>query len=210
MTPTEAELLDVLGRAQSLRFLGPGDPADHLTHALGFADAVVTHLGGEPDRFCDLGTGGGVPGLVLAARWPGSHGALVESAARRCAALEGWSRELGLEDRVAVLHGRAEYWAHAEGYRETFQVVTARSFARPAITAEIASGLVEIGGTIIVSDPPDASPERWPEDGLRRLGLGPARPLVERGAHFSCLDKVSKADPGTPRSEGKPAKRPLW
>ena len=210
MTPSEAELLEILGRAQSLRFLGPGDPADHLAHAWGFVDAVITHLGGEPDRFCDLGTGGGVPGLVLAAQWPGSHGALVESAARRCAALEGWSRELGLEDRVEVLHGRAEYWAHAQGYRETFQVVTARSFARPAITAEIASGLVRLGGTIVVSDPPDAAPERWPEDGLRRLGLRPARPLVERGAHFSCLDKVSNSDAGTPRSEGKPAKRPLW
>jgi 16S rRNA (guanine527-N7)-methyltransferase len=210
VTPAEAELLEVLERAQSLRFLGPGDPADHLEHALGFADAVVEHLGGEPDRFCDLGTGGGVPGLVLAARWPGSHGALVESAARRCAALEGWSRELGFDDRVEVLHGRAEYWAHEAGYRETFQVVTARSFARPAITAEIASGLVRIGGTIVVSDPPDAPSERWPVDGLSRLGLGPARPLVKRAAHFSCLDKVAKAEPGTPRSEGKPAKRPLW
>jgi 16S rRNA (guanine527-N7)-methyltransferase len=208
--PTEAELIEVLGRAQSLRFLGPGDPADHLEHALGFADAVITHLGSPPDRFCDLGTGGGIPGLVLVAGWPRSHGALVESAARRCAALEGWSRELGLEDRVEVLHGRAEYWANVEGYRETFQVVTARSFARPAITAEIASGLVRVGGTVVVSDPPDSQPDRWPADALRRLGLGPARPQVERGAHFSCLAKVSPVGPGTPRSEGKPAKRPLW
>ena len=210
MTPSETELLDVLRRAQSLRFLGPGDPAEHLSHALGFGEAVSTHLGSEPDRFCDLGTGGGVPGLVLAALWPGSHGALIESAARRCAALEGWSRDLGLQDRVEVLHGRAEFWAHADGYRENFQIVTARSFARPAITAEIASGLVRMGGTVVVSDPPDAPAERWPAAGLADLGLGPARALVARGAHFSCLDKISAADPGTPRSDGKPAKRPLW
>ena len=67
MTPSETALLEVLSRAQSLRFLGPGDPAEHLSHACGFGDAVATHLGREPDRFCDLGTGGGVPGLVLAA-----------------------------------------------------------------------------------------------------------------------------------------------
>jgi len=210
VTPTEAELLEVLGRAQSLRFLGPGDPADHLSHALGFGDAVKTHLGTEPARFCDLGTGGGVPGLVLAALWPNSHGALIESAARRCAALEGWSRDLGIQDRVEVLHGRGEYWAHADGYRETFDVVTARSFARPSITAEIAAGLARIGGTVVVSDPPDAPAERWPEARLRDLGLGPARALVERGAHFSCLDKIFQAPSETPRSEGKPAKRPLW
>ena len=210
MTPTESELLEVLVRAQSLRFLGPGNPADHLSHAVGFRDAVVTHLGAEPDRFCDLGTGGGVPGLVLAALWPGSHGALIESAARRCAALEGWSRELGIQDRVEVLQGRAEYWAHVDGYRETFGVVTARSFARPAITAEIASGLVRVGGSVVVSDPPEASPERWPTAELSRLGLGPATALVERGVHFSCLAKTRKADQTTPRSEGRPAKHPLW
>jgi 16S rRNA (guanine527-N7)-methyltransferase len=210
VTPSEAELLDVLVRAQSLRFLGPGDPADHLSHALGFRDAVVAHVGGEPDRFCDLGTGGGVPGLVLAAVWPESHGALVESAARRCAALEGWSRDLGIQDRVEVLHGRAEFWAHEDGYRESFQVVTARSFARPGITAEMAAGLVRVGGALVVSDPPDAPAERWPEAALANLGFGPAEPRVERSVHFSCVDKVHPADPTIPRSEGKPAKRPLW
>jgi 16S rRNA (guanine527-N7)-methyltransferase len=210
VTPSETELLDVLVRAQSLRFLGPGDPSDHLSHALGFRDAVVAHIGAEPDRFCDLGTGGGVPGLVLAALWPYSHGALVESAARRCAALEGWSRDLGIQDRVEVLHGRAEYWAHADGYRETFQIVTARSFARPGITAEMAAGLVRVGGTLVVSDPPDAPPDRWPEDSLAKIGFGPARPVIQRSVHFSCVDKLRPADPTIPRSEGKPAKHPLW
>jgi 16S rRNA (guanine527-N7)-methyltransferase len=210
VTSVEAELLEVLGRAQALRFLGPGDPADHLSHALAFGEAIATHRGAEPDRFCDLGTGGGVPGIVLGAVWTESHGALVESAARRCAALEGWVRDLGLQDRVEILHGRAEYWAHAEGYRETFDVVTARSFARPAITAEIASGLVRVGGTVLVSDPPESTADRWPAAELAKLGLAPARALVERAVHFSCMDKVVPAGAATPRSEGKPAKRPLW
>ena len=210
MTPSEAQLLEVLSRAQSLRFLGPGDPAEHLSHALGFSDAVATHRGTEPDRFCDLGTGGGVPGLVLAAVWGRSHGALIESAARRCAALEGWARDLRLEDRVEVLHGRAEYWAHEQDYRETFDVVTARSFARPSITAEIAGGLVRVGGSVVVSDPPDAREERWPASNLAHLGLGPAHAVLARGAHFSCLDKERASDPGSPRAEGRPAKRPLW
>ena len=209
MTSSEA-LLEVLAKAQSLRFLGPGDTADHLSHALGFGEAAVAHLGAEPDRFCDLGTGGGVPGLVLAAAWGGAHAALVESAARRCAALESWSRELGIQDRVEVLHGRAEHWAHEPGYRESFQLVTARSFARPSITAEIATGLVRVGGAVIVSDPPESDAGRWPDAGLAGLGLSPARARIERGVHFSCLDKTAPAGAAAPRSEGKPAKRPLW
>ena len=88
--------------------------------------------------------------------------------------------------------------------------MTARSFARPAITAEIASGLVRVGGVVIVSDPPDAPAERWPEDRLASLRLGPARPRVEQGVHFSCFFKIAPADPGIPRSEGRPAKKPLW
>lgn len=207
---TNEDLLGVLARAQSLRFLGPGDPAEHLSHAQGFGDATVAHLGTPPGRFCDLGTGGGVPGLVLAAMWPASHGALIESAARRCATLEGWVRELGMQDRVEVLHGRAETWAHTDGYRETFDVVTARSFARPSITAEIAAGLARVGGVLVVSDPPDARAERWPEADLALLGFSPASPVVQRGVHFSCIDKIRAAAPTTPRAEGRPAKKPLW
>ncbi len=210
MTPSETELLDVLVRAQSLRFLGPGDPADHLSHAVGFRDAVVAHLGGAPDRFCDLGTGGGVPGLVLAALWPDSLGALVESAARRCAALEGWSRDLGIQDRVEVLHGRAEHWAHVDGYRETFQVVTARSFARPGITAEMAAGSFGSAERWSSAILPTLRADRWPEESLANIGFGPARPVIQRSVHFSCVDKLRPADPTIPRSEGKPAKRPLW
>ena len=210
MTPTEAELLEVLGRAQSLRFLGPGDPTDHLTHAVGFRGRGHHPLGaGASIASAISGPAAAFPAWCSPLGGRAATGRSSESAARRCAALEGWSRELGLEDRVEVLHGRAEYWAHASGYRETFRVVTARSFARPAITAEIAAGLVQIGGTIVVSDPPDASPERWPEDGLRRLGLAPARPLVEARSRTSAASTRSrKSDADDPPVRGKARQAP--
>jgi hypothetical protein len=63
---------------------------------------------------------------------------------------------------------------------------------------------------LVVSDPPDAPPERWPAPALSNLGFAPAVPVIERAVHFSCLDKLRKAEPTIPRSEGKPAKRPLW
>ena len=46
----------------------------------------------------------------------------------------------------------------------------------------------------MVSDPPDTQSGRWPTTDLARLGLGPARSLVERGVHFSWLDKVQVAN----------------
>jgi 16S rRNA (guanine527-N7)-methyltransferase len=201
-------LLEILSEAQSLGFLGPGDPASHISHALGFADAALTE-GPAPGRFADLGTGGGVPGLVLAEHWPTAEVAFIESSVRRSRALAAWVETLDLGDRARVLEGRAEDWARNPEYRESFDLVTARSFARPAITAEIGCGLVRVGGRLVVSDPPTGV-ARWPEPALADLGFAPAVAVEARGAHYSCLRKVAAAGDGVPRRSGKPAKRPLW
>src|SRR6478752_7749146 len=95
-------LLEILSEAQSLGFLGPGDPASHISHALGFADAALAE-GPEPTRFADLGTGGGVPGLVLAEHWPEAEVAFIESSVRRSRALASWVATLELGDRARVL-----------------------------------------------------------------------------------------------------------
>lgn len=203
-------LLQILRRAQSEGFLGPAEPADQLDHALGFVDAALELLPTPPDRFADLGTGGGVPGLVLAVQWEQSEAVFIESAARRCRALEDWSRELGIGDRIQVLEGRAEDRAQEPGLREAFDLVTARSFARPAVTAEIASGLVRIGGALLVSEPPSPTAERWPEAGLAGLGFGPIVQMVVREAHYAGTRKVRAAGEGVPRRVGRPAKHPLW
>jgi 16S rRNA (guanine527-N7)-methyltransferase len=205
----EAQLLEVLRDAQSQGFLGPGDPASHLAHALGFADAALA-CGPAPAHFTDLGTGGGEPGLVLAALWPEAEAALIESSARRCEALRTWILQLGLGDRVAVLEGRADSWARNPTRRETFDLVTARSFARPAITAEIASGLVRIGGIVVVSEPPSGSDERWPKDLVGQLGFAPAIPVLAREAHYACLRKTQAAGDKVPRQAARLRKRPLW
>jgi 16S rRNA (guanine527-N7)-methyltransferase len=206
----EAQLLDILVDAQAQGFLGPGDPAGHLSHALGFADAVLACGPPPPERFTDLGTGGGVPGLVLAALWPETHAGLIESSARRCAALRGWIEQLGLEDRVEVLEGRADSWARNPSARETFDLVTARSFARPGITAEIAAGLVRIGGLLVVSEPPSGSEERWPPDLVAELGFAPAVAVLARDAHYACLRKTQAAGDKVPRQAARLRKRPLW
>ena len=50
--------------------------------------------------------------------------------------------------------GRAEDAGRDPELREGFDLVTARSFARPAVTAEIGAGLVRPGGVMVVSEPP--------------------------------------------------------
>jgi len=206
---SRAELLEVLAHARRRGFLGPGDPADHLEHALGFVEVVEAVSDRVPDRVADLGTGGGVPGLVLALQWTGSTLVLVESSVKRASWLTGAVADLGLEPRVEVCRRRAEELAHEPGRRESFDLVTARSFAAPAVTAEIASGLVAVGGLLVVSEPP-TQVERWPRGPLGDLGLGRAEVHRARGAGYACMRKLAAVPAKRPRLRGRAAKTPLW
>jgi 16S rRNA (guanine527-N7)-methyltransferase len=203
-------LLEVLSQAREHGYLGPGPVQTHLDHARGFGAAFVGASGAPPTTFCDLGTGGGVPGLVLAVLWPAAQGLLVEAMKRRASSLRDAVVTLGLDDRVQVAEGRAEELARDPAHRERFALVTARSFAEPAVTAEIATGFVEVGGSLVVSEPPHPDPDRWPAAPLEALGFAAASRMTGDNGSFAIIRKVSAASQDWPRGVGKPGKRPLW
>src|SRR4051794_11853069 len=149
--PGSELLVDVLAEARDAGFLGPGPIEPHIAHAEGFGAAAERALGRAPENFADLGTGGGIPGLVLAIRWHAARGVFIESGQRRAAWLRDATARLGVDARVEVLEERAETSAPRPPLRERFDVVTARSFAAPGVTAEIAAGLVEVAGVLVVS-----------------------------------------------------------
>jgi 16S rRNA (guanine527-N7)-methyltransferase len=208
--PQSQELRQILLESRDLGFLGPGPIDAHLEHAWGFVEAAEGALGHAPTTFLDLGTGGGVPGLVLALAWPGALGVFVESATRRAAALQEWMARLRLTARTELLPQRAETVGRDPTRRERAELVTARSFAPPPVTAEIAAALVALGGALVVSEPPEANDARWPSAELATLGFAPAVLVVARDSHFVVLRKTGAAPPTAPRAVGRPAKRPLW
>jgi 16S rRNA (guanine527-N7)-methyltransferase len=176
-----------------------------IAHSRRFAAALY----GEPRSFLDLGSGGGVPGLVLAVLWSHSRGVLLDASARRAEFLRWACGALGLDERIRVVHERAEVAAGSPQLREAFTVVTARGFGPPAVTAECAVAFLAPGGRLVVSEPPDDDPGRWPAAGLARLGLE-----VERAPtgsdRFVVLRRTGDPEPRFPRRLGIPAKRPLW
>jgi 16S rRNA (guanine527-N7)-methyltransferase len=180
-----------------------------VAHAHGFAVVAEEEFGGVPPSFLDLGSGGGLPGLVLLDRWR-VPGALLDSSQRRCAFLR---EVLSWPDSPAgatVLEGRAEDLARRVDLREAFPLVTARSFGPPAVTAECASAFVSVGGVLIVSEPPGTQgSERWPATSMARLGLEP-RGLRRRSAGFQVIAKVSPSPDAYPRAVGVPGRRPLF
>jgi 16S rRNA (guanine527-N7)-methyltransferase len=164
----------------------------------------------KPDRILDLGTGGGVPGLVLADEFPEAVLVLLEASTRRSEFLAHEAAELSWSARVEVVNRRGEDAASDPGLHERFPVVTARGFAEPAVTAEIASGFLRVGGVLIVSEPPAPVEGRWPPEGLAQLGLAGAANHEVSDAHFAVIEKIAQTPTGYPRATGRPSKRPLW
>lgn len=170
------DLVSALEASQVRGFLGPGPVREHIEHSQAFLAAVA-----PPARALDLGSGGGVPGLVLAVTWADAELVLLDAQLRRVRFLQEAVEALDLVGRVAVVHGRAEELARDEAHRGRYDVVTARSFGPPAITAECGAGLLVEGGALLVSAPPSGDAERWPAEGLAAVGLVDAG-LVE-GPH---------------------------
>jgi 16S rRNA (guanine527-N7)-methyltransferase len=195
-------LRTVLERAATLGILGPGPIEPHVDHARAFARVA------PPERGADLGSGAGVPAFVLALEWPDSAWTLIESRERRAAFLQESARELGLAERVVVVHGRAEDVGQEAAHRAAHDLVTARSFGPPAVTAECAAGLLRVGGHLVVSEPPEPKENRWPRAPLAELGLEPDRTLD--APRMQVLRQVSPAPAAYPRRSGTPRKRPLW
>lgn len=198
-------LIAVLERAQAEGFLGPGPVTDHITHAQALARLLP-----RPTRFLDLGTGAGVPGLILATEWPDASGVLLDRRERSGTFLGDAVEELGLAHRLEIRVEAAEDAARSDELRGTLDLVVARGFGPPAVTAECARGFLKPDATLAVTEPPEDESNRWPTDHLAELGFSSAGIVSEGATTAAILKAVGEPDDRWPRRQGIPAKRPLW
>ena len=200
-------LLDILENARELGLLGPGPVARQLEHARDLATAIGSFDG----RLLDLGSGGGLPGLVLFDQWDGVTGVLLDAQRRRCEFLTRAVTSLDLGARVSVECGRAEVLARQGHLRASFDLVVARSFGPPAVTAECAVGFLRAGGELVVTEPPDSDvTERWAPSGLAELGFGVPASMRAGETGAIRIRLTGTPDDRWPRRDGVPTKRPLW
>jgi 16S rRNA (guanine527-N7)-methyltransferase len=202
-----AEALDdVLARSRDLGFLGPGPIAEQRAHAEAFLAAIdATGVG----RALDLGSGGGVPGLVLALALPHVRWTLLDGMVRRTTFLQEAVDALDLAARVEVRTARAEEAGREPTLRGSYDLIVTRGFGPPPVTAECAAPLLAVGGQLVVSEPPGSEGDRWPEAGLAGLGLV-LDAVVAGPPSFARLRSVEPPAERYPRRVGIPAKRPLW
>ncbi|MEU2198614.1 16S rRNA (guanine(527)-N(7))-methyltransferase RsmG [Isoptericola sp. NPDC019482] len=107
--------------------------------------AAVTPYLGDARSVADIGSGAGLPGLVLAVQRPDIEIHLIEPMERRTAWLQECVENLGLEN-VQVRRGRAEE------YHDAFEVdiVTSRAVAALSKLARMSLPLVRKGGAMVV------------------------------------------------------------
>jgi 16S rRNA (guanine527-N7)-methyltransferase len=144
----------------------------------------------------DVGSGGGSPGIPLAAALPDREVVLLEARGRKSDFLREAAREY---PNVSVVEGRAE-----EQETDRFGVAVAKALAKPPVAAEWCLPLVRPGGAVVLWLGPTADLAA-----VARVSeqVGGAAPEVEDG--LIVLRKVSPTPEGFPRRPGIARKRPL-
>jgi 16S rRNA (guanine527-N7)-methyltransferase len=204
-----SQVLATLAEAQRQKFIGPASLEEHVEHARGFHRALGDAP--APGLAADLGSGGGLPALVLALSWPETPFWLVEANQRRAQFLIDAVEDLGWADRIEVVAERAEEVGRLLDRRGKADLVTARGFAPPAVTAECAAPLLRPEGRLVVSEPPSGSAgDRWPATGLAILEMRPGARLDQPEAHYQVVVQDDRCPDQYPRRVGVPAKRPLF
>lgn len=119
-------LLDQWNRAFNLTAISA---ARRVSQLVLLSAAAIVHL--RPGRIIDVGSGAGVPGVVLAILAPGNDYTLIDSNGKKTRFLKQCQIELGL-DNVSVAHARVEDFGGV-----VFDTVISRSFARLAVFLEL-------------------------------------------------------------------------
>jgi 16S rRNA (guanine527-N7)-methyltransferase len=165
-------------------------------------------------RIADLGSGAGLPGLVLSAALPEARIDLIESIGGKCDFLRAAIERTGL-DNTAVVCERSESWAQGSG-REAYDAVTARALGRLATVAELASPLLRDGGILLAwkgrrEPDEEAELERAASSlAVEPIEVRPVRPYpASRDRHIHLLRKNGPTPNDLPRREGMAAKRPF-
>lgn len=202
----------LLAEANALaRLTGPPDEEtiyrEHVTDALAALPLLEKF---SSARFADVGTGGGLPGIVWGICRPDLRGVLADSVGKKIKIVKDIAAKLGLKNIEAV-HARSEELASRS--REKFEIAAARAVSDAKILAEYLSPLVKVGGIAVAFKGPKVFDELGvPPASWRILGL--SAPRIEpysaagKNLNFVIWEKVSPCPAKYPRRPGEAKKNP--
>jgi 16S rRNA (guanine527-N7)-methyltransferase len=163
--------------------------------------AAVEVLARWEGPIVDVGSGGGAPGIPLAAAFPDREVTLLEAAGRKCDFLRRAAVDF---PNVRVTHGRAE-----EQPTDAWGAAVAKALAEPPVAAEWCLPLVRPGGAVVLYTAADADAARMSAVAAR-VGGGAAEVVtVSDTRALLVIPKVEPTPAGFPRRPGAARKRPL-
>lgn len=187
---------------ESLRLVGP------IRDVLDAAEARHRSL-------IDLGTGGGLPGLVLAMACPEFNVFLLDATGKKVAFLDSVVAALGLGNTTTI-HARAEEVGHQPRYRNGFDIVTARAVSSLPALLELGLPLLRTGGHLVLPKGSDIDDEMAAGHRAAKILGGDivsSHLLPEAGSMIETrlvIARKSSPTPATyPRRSGIPSKSPL-
>jgi 16S rRNA (guanine527-N7)-methyltransferase len=194
-------LTDVLERWLEAVVSTPGltslrDPVDARRALLDDALRGLDLVAGETGPVVDVGSGGGTPGIPLAASLPDREVTLLEAERRKCEFLRRWEADL---PNLRVVWGRAE-----QQPVDAYGVAVAKALGAPPVAAEWCLPLVRPGGATVLWVGPSVD-----ADAVARVAAQLAAELAPAPAGFLLLRKTGPTPPGFPRRPGMAKKRPL-
>jgi 16S rRNA (guanine527-N7)-methyltransferase len=172
------------------------DPAAARRVLLDDALRGVPLVAQEDGPVVDVGSGGGSPGIPLAAALPTRSVTLLEAERRKCDFLERWATAF---PNLEVVWGRAE-----KQPLERYGVAVAKALASPPVAAEWCLPLVREGGAVLLWVGPSADAARVAATAEKLAGA-----MVESPPGFLVIRKTGPTPPGFPRRPGMARKRPL-
>ena len=203
----DALLDQAWGPARKAGTIGSASTAELRAHARGFM--VPAWRSARPVRLIDIGTGAGIPGLLVALELPESRWVLADADERRCRAARSAVRAVGLEHRVTVEHVRVESLAARSDAREGFDGATARSFGPVSELAECGLPLLRVGGELVVSVTEETERHWRTADLERATGCVWSRSWQTAHGRYLAVKRTQPAPEGLPRRAPSRRRTPL-
>ena len=185
-----------------------------LAHVVDSLTAVPILRERRVERFIDLGSGGGYPGVPIAAALPAARALLLEPIRKKAAFLSTVAAAVGLDGQVEAAPARAEALAADRRHRGRWPAVIVRAVASLGDLIELAFPLLEPGGILVAWKRGDLGTE-WGggERAVHALGGGALErvPVTVPGLEGHCLVVATtrgNAPDGYPRDPGVRRRRP--
>lgn len=191
----------------------------HILDALTLVPVLAPPDLPEDAQVMDVGSGGGVPGLVLACVMPRARFTLLDATGKKCAFLTDAARALGLPN-VRVVNDRAERVGHDRGerggdgrtggHRGRYDAVLARAVGRLATLVELTLPLAKVGGLVVLTKGQKADEELAEAKAALHLLHGAHAGTVDTPTgRIVVIEKLRDTPKAYPRGDGEPKRSPL-